>query len=91
MLIHAPGSDMRTSTLCPNLILDISGVLFCADLIVLQSQGLDVILGMDWLAKNKGQIDCASKSISLTNEQGVQVEFKSFDDATNTATKHDIT
>lgn len=47
-----------------------------ADLIVLHSQGLDVILGMDWLAKNQGRIDCANRSITLTNEEGVTVEFK---------------
>lgn len=77
MLIHAPGSEMRTSSLSPNLTLEISGVPFHADLIVLHSQGSDVILGMDWLAKNKGQIDCASKSISLTNDQGIRVAFRS--------------
>ena len=54
MLIHSPGSEMRTSSLCPNLTLEISGVPFLADLIVLHSQGLDVILRMDWLAKNQG-------------------------------------
>ena len=51
MLIHSPGSEMRTSSLCPNLTLEILGVPFSADLVVLHSQGLDVILGMDWLAK----------------------------------------
>ena len=67
---------MRTSSLCPNLTLEISGVPFSADLIVLHSQGLDVILGMDWLAKNQGHIDCANKSITLTNEQGIKIEFR---------------
>lgn len=76
MIIHSPGSEMRTSSLCPNLTLEISGVSFMADLIVLHSQGLDVILGMDWLAKNQGRIDCANRSITLTNEEGVTVEFK---------------
>lgn len=76
MIIHSPGSEMRTNSLCPNLTLEISGVSFLADLIVLHSQGLDVILGMDWLAKNHGQIDCANRSITLTNDQGLSVEFK---------------
>ena len=76
MIILSPGSEMRTSSLCPNLTLEISGVPFLADLIVLHSQGLDVIIGMDWLAKNQGQIDCANRSITLTNEQGIQVEFR---------------
>lgn len=76
MLIHSAGSEMRTISLCPNLTLKISGLLFLTDLIVLHSQGLDLILGMDWLAKNQGQIDCASRSITLTNDQGIQVEFR---------------
>lgn len=75
MLTHSPSSKMRTSSLCPNLSLEILGVPFPADLVVLHSQGLDVILGMDWLAKNQGRIDCANRSIMLTNEQGIQVKF----------------
>lgn len=76
MLILSSGLEMRTSSLCPNLTLEISGVPFLADLIVLQSQGLDVIIRMDWLANNQGQIDCANRSITLTNEQGIEVEFR---------------
>ncbi|MBJ4058730.1 aspartyl protease family protein, partial [Salmonella enterica subsp. enterica serovar Goldcoast] len=76
MLIQSPGSRMRTSSVCPNITLEISGVTFLADLVVLHSQGLDIILGMNWLAKNQGKIDCATRSITLTNEQGVSIEFK---------------
>ena len=36
-----------------------------------------MILGMDWLAKNQGKIDCTNRSITLTNEQGITVEFGS--------------
>jgi hypothetical protein len=30
-----------------------------ANLIVLQLKGIDVIVGMDWLSKHNGLIDCA--------------------------------
>jgi hypothetical protein len=43
------------------------------DLIVLPSQGIDVILGMDWLTKHKGIISCTNKTVLLTNHQGKSV------------------
>jgi hypothetical protein len=46
---------------------------FLADLTVLPSQGIDVILGMDWLTKHKGIISCTSKTILLTDRQGKAV------------------
>jgi hypothetical protein len=36
-----------------------------ADLIVLEIQEFDVILGMDWLHQNKATIDCHEKSVKL--------------------------
>jgi hypothetical protein len=35
---------------------------------------LDVVLGMDWMSKYQGHIDCARKSIIVTNSEGIQVE-----------------
>jgi hypothetical protein len=46
---------------------------FLADLTVLPSQGIDVILGMDWLTKHKGIISCANKTVLLTDHQGKSV------------------
>jgi hypothetical protein len=43
--------------------LKIRGVDFVANLIALESEGIDVILGMDLLSKHKVLIDCAKKSI----------------------------
>jgi hypothetical protein len=51
------------------------GVDFVANLIVLESKGIDVILGMDWLSKHKVLIDCAKKSIKLTTPEGKEMEF----------------
>jgi hypothetical protein len=44
-------------------------------LIVLESKGIDVILGMDWLSKYKVLIDCAKKSVKLTTPEGKEMEF----------------
>jgi hypothetical protein len=45
------------------------------NLIVLESKGIDVILGMDWLSKYKVLIDCAKKSVKLTTPEGKEMEF----------------
>jgi hypothetical protein len=53
----------------------IRGVDFVANLIVLESMGIDVILGMDWLSKYKVLIDCAKKSVKMTTPEGKEMEF----------------
>ena len=55
--------------------LSIRGVHIVANLIVLESKGIDVILGMDWLSKHKVLINCAKKSIKLTAPDGKELEF----------------
>jgi hypothetical protein len=56
------GSDLLYQLKCSQVRIILSGVVFLADLIVLPSQGIDVILGMDWLTKHKGIISCANKT-----------------------------
>jgi hypothetical protein len=46
--------------------LKIRGVHFVANLIVLESKGIDIILGMDWLSKYNVLIGYAKKSIKMT-------------------------
>jgi hypothetical protein len=75
MIVSSPGGDMPARQLCPKLNLKIRGVDFVANLIVLESKGIDVILGMDWFCKYKVLIDCAKKSIKLTTPEGKEMEF----------------
>ena len=46
-------------------------------MIVLESQGLDVILGMDWMSKYVGNIECASRSIFLTTLEKKRIKYVS--------------
>jgi hypothetical protein len=41
----------------------------------LESKGIDVILGMDWLSKHNGMIDCAMKAVRLTPSSGKELEY----------------
>jgi hypothetical protein len=64
MIVSSLGGDMPTR-----------GVDFVAILIVLESKGIDVILGMDWLSKYKVLIHCAKKSVKLTTPKGKEMKF----------------
>jgi hypothetical protein len=75
MIVSSSGGDMPIRQLCPKVNLKIRGVYFIANLIVLESKGIDVILGMDWLSKHKVLIDCAKKSVKLTTPDGKELEF----------------
>jgi hypothetical protein len=75
MLVSSPGSEMRTKHICPTISITIRGVDFLANLIVLDSKGTDIILGMDWLRKYDGVILCAKRAIRLTKEDGTIVKF----------------
>jgi hypothetical protein len=55
--------------------LKIRGVDFVANLIVLESKGIDIILGMNWLSKHDVLIDCAKKSVKLTTPDEKELEF----------------
>ena len=57
MLVSSPGAEYMASTGCYQLPLTIGRNIFPTDLIVLESQGLDVILGMDWLSMYGGKLN----------------------------------
>ena len=76
LVVSSPGGEMESRHVCPKISLAIEGVEFPAHLIVLESKGIDIILGMDWLAKFDGVIGCATKTVQLTYICGTKVEFK---------------
>jgi hypothetical protein len=70
MIVSSTGGDMPARQPCPKVNLKIRGVDFVTNFIVLESKGIDVILGMDWLSKHKVLIDCGEKSVKLTTPEG---------------------
>src|SRR5512137_2738275 len=77
MRVHTPGNSSTSVQFSPSITIEIQRSPFLANLILLESKDLDVILGMDWLTKFKGVIDCASRTVTLTNEKGETVVYKS--------------
>jgi Zinc knuckle./Retroviral aspartyl protease./Retrotransposon gag protein. len=77
MRVHTPGNSSTSVQFSPSVTIEIQRSPFLANLILLESKDLDVILGMDWLTRHRGVIDCASRTIKLTNAKGEVVTFQS--------------
>ena len=75
--VSSPRGEMIAKAICHSLTLEIGAYHFPTDLIILESQGLDVILGMDWMSKYEGQIDCAQRAITLTTPENKRIRYKS--------------
>jgi hypothetical protein len=76
LVTRTPGLDLLCRLKCSQVRIILSGVVFLADLAVLPSHGIDLILGMDWLTKHNGVISCTDKTILLTNHYGKSVSCK---------------
>jgi hypothetical protein len=75
MLVSTPGGEMRMKHICPVVSITIREVDSPSNLILLDSKGIDIILGMDWSSKYDGVIQCARKAVRLTMKDGTIVEF----------------
>jgi hypothetical protein len=76
MIVSSPRGHMHARHVSPKVsILIRGGVEFLANLIVLESKGIDVILRIDWLSKHNRSIDCAKKVVRLTPSNGKELEY----------------
>nr|AAQ56283.1 putative polyprotein [Oryza sativa Japonica Group] len=64
LLITTPGGVMTAKYYSPVVPIEIQGIPFPSDLILLDTKNLDVILGMNWLAQFR-VVDCARRTVTL--------------------------
>jgi hypothetical protein len=75
MHVSSLGGEMKTKHICLIISIAIRGVDFLSNIIIIDSKGIDTILGMEWLRKYDGLILCAKRAIYLTREDGITVAF----------------
>jgi hypothetical protein len=75
MIVSSLGGDMHAIHVFSKVSILVRGVEFLANLIVLESNRIDMILGMDWLSKHKGMINYAKKAVRLTTSSGKEMEY----------------
>jgi hypothetical protein len=58
-VISTPGSQVDADRIVQKVLLELSRRIFSTNLIILSSQGIDVILGMSWMKMHKEVLDIA--------------------------------
>ena len=76
MLIKSPGGNLQTTMECPKVSVEIRGVEFHTPAIVIDTVGIDIIVGMGTLIKWGTKIDCASRTLGFTAPDGQYVEVQ---------------
>jgi hypothetical protein len=74
LLIRSLRGELKATHSCPQTKLEIRGISFLVELIILESSGIDVILGIDYLTKYHGVISCAKRTVTLTSPHGERIE-----------------
>jgi hypothetical protein len=71
--IDSATGKVRADSVCLNVSVEIRGIKFLANLIVMGTQGIDVILGINWLDKYQAVISCDKRIIKLVSPLGEEV------------------
>jgi hypothetical protein len=71
--LDSAGGRIRVDSICLNVSVEIRGIAFPANLIVMGTEGTDVILGMNWLDKYQAIISCDKRIIKLMSPLGEEV------------------
>jgi hypothetical protein len=74
--VNSVGGKVQSDRISLNLRIEIRGIDFPASLVVMGSQGLDVILGMNWLHRNQATVSCDKRTIKLVSPSEKEVVTK---------------
>jgi hypothetical protein len=75
MRVSSIGGRTQTDKFCPSARVQMRGIEFPADLIVMDNQDatIDVILGMNWLTKYQASLSCDKRTVKLVSLSGEEV------------------
>jgi hypothetical protein len=74
--VNSVRGKVQYGRICLNLRIEIRGIDFPASLVVMGTQGLDVILGMNWLHRNQATVSCEKRTIKLVSPSGKEAVTK---------------
>jgi hypothetical protein len=75
-VIHSPRGQIFNKEVVFHVPITLAGREFPTNMIVIKGQNIDVILGMNWLAQNKANINAEQRTIQLSyGHEEVQLSF----------------
>jgi hypothetical protein len=93
MRVSSIGGRTKTDRYCPSARVQIRGIEFPADLIVMGTRdvAIDVILGMNWLTKYQASLSCDERTVRLVSLSGEEVLVELILFGPNKGSCHQIT
>jgi len=74
MIVSTPASgQVSTNLACVGCLMEVEGRRFKVNLVCLPLEGLEVILGMDWLSINHVVLDCGRRIIVFPEIEGIEL------------------
>jgi hypothetical protein len=68
--INLVGRKVQSDKILSNLRIEIRGIDFPANLVVMGTIGIDVVLVMNWLNKNQAAVSCDKRTVMLVSHPG---------------------
>ena len=76
MIAKSSGKEQISSYICPRVSIRINEATFPENLIVMESTGIDIILGQDWSARNKLVMQPTKRLVKVQTSSGEQIEHE---------------
>jgi hypothetical protein len=76
MVVKSSGKEQISSYICPRVSMRIGEATFPDDLIVMESTGIDIILGQNWSVRNKLVMQPTKRVVKIQNSSGEQIEHE---------------
>ena len=75
-MIATPGGKIASNQIIRHVPIKLGSNLIKTDLILLNLEGMDVILGMDWMTKHKVLLDISSRAVEIDSPyQGATILY----------------
>jgi hypothetical protein len=77
-MIVTPGGKIASNQICRNVPIQLGSNLIKIDLLVLDLEGMDILLGMDWMTRHRVSLDISSRAVEIDSSyQGTTVLYLS--------------
>jgi hypothetical protein len=77
-MIMTPGGKISSNQICRNVLIQLGSSLVKTDLLVLELEGMDILLDMDWMTRHRVSLDISSRTVEIDSPyQGTTVLYLS--------------
>src|SRR6185369_13530130 len=76
MVVKSSGKEQISSYICPRVNMRIGEATFPENLIVMESTGIDIILGQNWSVRNKLVMQPTKRMVKVQTSSGEQIEHE---------------